>query len=345
MDNIAEGVWYMHAQYRTAAGSSDIAHFRLNIDHTLPSSFLIQDPLGRDKFLARVHLNISATDDISLIDHYELSIDGGEYTSWKDDGGGIFITPELFPGTHTINGRALDGAGNVAYASLDFEVKGLDAPTISDYTKQISDPSPVFVKGLTQPNFTARLYVNDSGKPIKVAEAKADANGNFNIAWEPSAGDISPGVLGSRRLHSLQVDAISADGHITNPSVKLPFIVNRPFWTTLSQFLLNIFTIIILILAFLLLIIYIVIHTWRKVHSFRKEIRKEAHEAEKTLHRAFAGMREKLESYVNMLEQADAKRRLTDEEKKLVKLMKQNLDDAEKIVGKEIADIEKKTEK
>lgn len=343
---VSEGVWYMHASYKTDAGWSDTANFRVNIDHTLPSTFVISDPVGRDTTISAVRLGMSATDAVSYIDHYELSIDNGTYTTWKDDGGGIYTTPELLPGTHTIRGRAVDAAGNIAYASLDFPVTGLPAPTISDYTKDISGSQPIFVKGTATPGFIVRLFVLDSnGAPVKVSESTVASDGSFNLAWQPDGTKLAQGGLMSPGLHSMIVYGWSISDQVTNGSPKLPIVVSGSTISQIGTGLFDFLVVVVPIIALLLLLLLLILHGVRKARDFRKEIRTEAAAAESVLHQAFAGMRENLEKYVETLENASAERRLTDEERTLVKAMKQNLDDAEKIVGKEIVVVEETVRK
>jgi cell division protein ZapA (FtsZ GTPase activity inhibitor) len=99
------------------------------------------------------------------------------------------------------------------------------------------------------------------------------------------------------------------------------------------------------IAALLVILVLLIMHGLRKTHGFLDEIDREAHKAKGILRQSFDGMRRNLESYVEMLEAANAERRLTDVEKRLFKLLRADLSGAEKVIGRELSDIEKKAHK
>lgn len=345
IQGLAEGVWYMHAEYITSSGSSAITDFRVNIDHSPPTGFAIQDSSSRDRAIGAVQISITATDAVSYIDHYDLSIDGAPAVTWRDDGSGVYTTPELFAGSHTIQGKVFDAAGNSALASLDFSIDGLAAPSISDYTKQITSSEPIMVKGTTLPGMTARLFVDTEKGPVKVADAKAGSDGSFDIEWQPDSSDLASGVLSPLGLHNMFVVGRFDDGRITKNSDKMSLVVGTSVTTWLSQTVINFLVVLIIIIALIYLTLHLFMNTRKKFREYRKDVRLEAKQAESVLHQAFKGMRDNLQSYVDKLEDVSTERRLTDAEKILVRSMRQNLDDAEKIIGKEITDVEEKADR
>ncbi len=252
------------------------------------------------------------------------------------------MTPELLSGKHVVSGRAVDAAGNTAYAQLSFDIDGLPAPTVSDYTKEITGVDPIFVKGATQPDTTVVLYVETPKGYSKVSDAKSDANGTYTIAWQPSATDLSDGVLNPKGLHAMYVVAKDDKGHVSKMSVKLPLLVGATIYSRVSQTVTNWLTLIVILAALAYLLYRLIMKAVRHFQQFRREIGREAAQAESIAHKAFALMREDIKSYVDMLSRANEKRALTEEEKQLVKLMKRNLNDAEKAIAKSIVSIENK---
>jgi cell division protein FtsX len=79
----------------------------------------------------------------------------------------------------------------------------------------------------------------------------------------------------------------------------------------------------------------------RKIKSSRKRIRKEVHEAEDILEKAFNALYEDMAEQLESLEKIGSKRELSKEEKEIRKKFKNNLKVAKKFIRKEIEDIEK----
>lgn len=92
-----------------------------------------------------------------------------------------------------------------------------------------------------------------------------------------------------------------------------------------------------------LIILFLLVVWWGKyrLSLLKKKVSKESKEAEEALHRAIIMLKEDIEKQVKMLEMTKRLRSLTDEEEKIIKHLKKDLDDAEKFVRKEIEDIER----
>lgn len=95
------------------------------------------------------------------------------------------------------------------------------------------------------------------------------------------------------------------------------------------------------LLALIILFISIFWFGWHKLSLLRKRIKKEVSEAETALHKAFNLLKEDIREQIEMLEKTRMKRKLTNEEEKIIEELNENLDDAEKFIRKEIEDIEK----
>lgn len=76
----------------------------------------------------------------------------------------------------------------------------------------------------------------------------------------------------------------------------------------------------------------------RFVH-LRSRVRRETYDVEKVLHESFDTIKEDITACVGLLERAKARRRLTEEERAVVSLLKQHLRETERLVTKELQDI------
>jgi len=94
-------------------------------------------------------------------------------------------------------------------------------------------------------------------------------------------------------------------------------------------------------LVILFALFFLGYYLWYRLTLFRRKIKKEVQEAEQTLHKAFALFKKDIREQIKLLEKTRTKRQLTEEEEKIIKQFRKDLDDAEKFVRKEIEDIEK----
>lgn len=117
-----DGIWYFHIRLQNARGWGPATNMQFNIDTAKPDSFVITelprttttDPVARFIF--------TASDALSGIEGYEVSIDNGNSTAWKDDGTHLYVAPVLGPGLHVLTAKALDKAGNYIQQSISFEI-------------------------------------------------------------------------------------------------------------------------------------------------------------------------------------------------------------------------------
>lgn len=130
--DLEDGVSYLHIQYKTATGWGEVVHYKLQIDTVVPDSVSAKELLP-GIFLFRAH------DSGSEISHYEVQIDGGETIKFIDDGSHVFATPAQTPGTHTLQVKAVDLAGNFTSTSLNFVTPA--SPSVEDRNQDLSQYS------------------------------------------------------------------------------------------------------------------------------------------------------------------------------------------------------------
>jgi hypothetical protein len=84
--------------------------------------------------------------------------------------------------------------------------------------------------------------------------------------------------------------------------------------------------------------------SWNKVRVLRKRVSREANEANEVLKKSFADLRKSLVNNISSLEKAGTKRKLTAAESRVVRQLKKDLNMTEKVIRKEIKDIQKEVE-
>lgn len=121
-DQLVDGTMYFHLKYKNDAGWGPTTHRKILIDRVPPPTF--EAIAETDASSSDVTLKFSATDTLSGIDHYELSIDGG--TTIKASLGellsGEYILTSQPLGTHKLKILAFDKAGNSGEANVNFTI-------------------------------------------------------------------------------------------------------------------------------------------------------------------------------------------------------------------------------
>ncbi|UCE37747.1 MAG: Ig-like domain-containing protein [Thermoplasmata archaeon] len=103
-----DGIHNITVRAYDAAGNFVDGYVDVYIDITPPNSFTpIADPNTWTN-ITTPEINFSTTDDLSGIDHYEISIDGDSFSNQSSP----YVIPSQDDGVHNITVRAYDSAGN-----------------------------------------------------------------------------------------------------------------------------------------------------------------------------------------------------------------------------------------
>jgi len=333
---MGEGVLYFHAQLRNNNGWGNTAHFRFQIDTEKPDRFDITEVKRDDPTDPRVKFIFVASDKTSGIDHYEVQIDSGSAEIWQDNVSHTYEAPVLTPGKHMLIAKAVDKAGNVLASSAEFTIEGLQPPEITGYPSILQSGEPLIVKGETAyPNSEVVVWLQREKDEPKSQSVKADQSGKFTfVADEKLSGGI----------YKLWAEVIDMRGAKSNPSESVTIAVEQPAFLKIGSWAVSLLAVVVPLVALIFILLFIIWYGWHKFASFRKKLknlRKEVHEAESALHKAFDMLKEDIREQVKLLEKTRTKRQLTEEEDKIIKQLRKDLDDAEKFVRKEIEDIEK----
>ncbi len=126
--DLTDGVWYFHIRARPQSPTSSFGlttHFKIQIDTVAPAAFNIS--------VAESTLTFEATDELSGVDHYEVSADGKKVEGDKSP----VTVFGLKDGTHQIVVSAIDKAGNRKDSTTTMEVHGV---TIGFFERSLQIP-------------------------------------------------------------------------------------------------------------------------------------------------------------------------------------------------------------
>lgn len=265
--SLEDGIWYFHLKAHrpeaTPAGGqgwSSVSRFRIQIDSQPPEDFeVVSDPPADRVFRAPL-ISFAATDKLSGVDHYEISIDEGEFTTAVSP----YRFTQIRSGTHEIVVRAVDRAGNIKDSRLTLSVIGVPSPTIVRPTEGENIPllAPLKTKiAVTAPG-TVELLLDDQ------LFATLDSSTGFEL-------ERTYRKILSPRKHQLSAVFVNADGIESEPE-EVSFVVN-PREVYLLGFVLPWYFGYPILVAIFALLMFFPIRFIRKFRAYRR--RKKAEKA------------------------------------------------------------------
>jgi four helix bundle protein len=336
--DLKDGVYYLHVQFKNKFGWGKIAHFKFQIDTQPPEPFNIEFVDGKETSNPRPTVLFDTTDSLSGIDYYKVKIGEGDFFNLPSEvvKSNPYTLPLQTPGKRTILIQAFDKAGNYTTAVSEFIINPLEPPIIVDYPKELQSGEVLVLKGETKyPDSLVTIYIQSEKEPPESYSVRSDKDGKFTFIGEKK---LSDGV------YSIWARVTNNLGAQSNPSQKINVLVKRPAFIQIGSLAIEFLTIVISLLALLFALLFVIWYGWHKFILFKRKlskIRKEASLAQSSVHKAFDFIKEELYQQIKLLEKASTKRQLTDEEEKIVNQLKKDLSEAEKIIRKEIEDIEK----
>lgn len=321
--NFDNGVWYFHAQLKNANGWGDITHFRFQVDTENPEYFNIKNVEQEESTKYVSKLLFDASDKISGIDHYEISIDNGPIIKWQDDGSHTFTIPDIDSGKHILNAKVFDKAGNNISSSFEFEymAESLDAPKFTDYLKELEIGSILNIKGITYPNSTVIIWIEKNKKDASSFVVKSDDQGIFTYKSDIGVEE------GTYRI-SAQVQ--NADGLKSGISDKISIKVRQSETIRNIYRMITALLIMVIILVIIILIILIKLYKLRKLLLSKEKSQKQRVISIKTSQKPQEALIKEIKDQIIFLDKTKVKRDLTKEETQILRHLKRRLVEIEK---------------
>ena len=337
VSDVKDGVYYLHVQFRSKNGWGNIAHFRFQIDTQPPEPFRIKFVDGNKTENPKPAIVFDTTDSLSGINYYKIKIGEGEFFS---------VTPEIMkmnpytlplqnPGKRNILIQAFDNAENYFVATEEFTIEPLQAPVFTDYPKELQSGQVLTVRGETKyPNSQVIIWLQREKNDPKSFTIKSDRDGKFTFVADEKLND---------GIYQLWAEAIDGRNAKSLPSEKITTKVATTAIFRIGTWTISFLNVLILLVALTIVLLYILWYGWHEFSRLRKRFQKEVREAESAFHKAFDLLRKNVREQVKILEKTKTKRELTEDEEKIIKQLKKDLSNAEKLVRKEIGDIKKIT--
>lgn len=131
--DLDDGISYFHVQEKDSSGWGPIASYRVQIDTVPPLPFTVTFPNGTTTSSgSSISALFATTDELSGVDHYQVAVDGKEFTVTADEGSRPY-TVSADSGAHMLLVRAYDKAGNSSIANGRFFITGEATPSPFDF--------------------------------------------------------------------------------------------------------------------------------------------------------------------------------------------------------------------
>ena len=325
-ENVEDGIWYFHIKFQNQKGWSQISHYKIQIDTKPPLPFEIKVKEGNETTNPQPNLFFEAKDETSGVDYYEVKIDQQEPLKIAEK---EYKLPIQSLGKHTIIIKAVDLAGNYTLAMTEINILPIEAPTITDYPNTLLPESTFSIKGKAIPESKIKIYYQIDEKEIEMGETKSDKDGNWNfVATKPL----------EKGIYKIWAQTIDSFGAKSEPSEKVTIQVAPPAFIKIGKLAIDYLTTIVTLFVLIFLIIFGIIWVWQKIRQRKKRLKKEITEAEMALYQAFEALKGNIEEQIAKL---DGKPDLNEREKEICEKLKRALRASEKLIEKEIKDIEK----
>ncbi len=338
LENIKDGIYYFHVQLKNAKGWGEISRFRFKIDTQPPEPFKIKFIDGNNTQNPRPTIVFDTTDSLSGVNYYKIKIGEGDFFN---------VAPEIVktnpytlllqnPGRRNVLVQAFDKAENYSVDVEEFNIEPLESPVITKSPKDLESGEILKVSGESKyPNSQIIIWLQRERDDPRSYTINSDQNGIFAFVADEKLRD---------GVYKLWAEAVDARGARSLPSEKITVVIAKSAILRIGNLAVSLLAVIIPLVALIFTLLFAIWYGWHKFASFRKKLknlRKEVREAESALHKTFDILKEDIHEQVKLLEKTKTKRRLTEEEEKIIKQLRKDLDNTEKFVMKEIKDIEK----
>jgi C1A family cysteine protease len=215
--SVSQGDHTVEVRAYDLAGNIALESASFTIDTISPSVGIITPEEGEELTQSNVEISWSVTD-AGGVDHIELRLDGG---GWNNMGLGTSTFLSLDDGSHIIDVRAFDFAGNIGQDSVNFNVDS-SMPSV-----EITSPSNGSI--LNHAQFTASWIGDDGGSGIEYYEFMIDDD-----TWTSCGLSTSMQLELEDGSHSFQVRAVDGVGHTTSDSVGFTIDTISPLVTLIN---------------------------------------------------------------------------------------------------------------
>ena len=266
---------------------------------------------------------------------YKIEIDGLEYP-WNNQESGIFETPELSKGRHTIKVSVDTSEDEIISASASFTITSLLVPVFTDYSKDVKENEYIVVKGLADPNTDIIINSNrilpDGGDAINdQIVIKSNDKGLFTYVSENRA------VAG---VYIISAQARTNSGVLSEKTLPVKISVSTKT-ISVSTNIMKILSTLIPLIGLLILLILLLIWGWYRISNYRENTRRRLINTKALVSKSFGILGEDVAEEIKIFKKIKARESLSGEERLFINQFKKDIELAEKAIVDGIREVEK----
>lgn len=266
-----DGIWYLHVKFKDSKKWGTINHFRVMIDTNSPLPFEVR--VSEVKEGEWPELQFEAKDKESGLSGYEIfvsSLEKQAHTLGAEDK--TIKLSNLEVGKHTVMVKAIDKAGNERVETIEFEVKPIESPKISNYSAGIKPSDDFFINGTVNKDYVVNLFLTDDKNNIIASEVvQPDMIGNWFYIYN---NELSKG------RYTVWAESENKNGLRSAPSERISFLVSPPVFMEIGSFIIDYFTALVSLLFMIILVIISIMYI---AGYLRRRLKKETVEVEDVL--------------------------------------------------------------
>lgn len=349
IDDLPDGVWYIHARFKNGAGWSNTSHYKIKIDNTAPKNLTLNSEIKNNDLIS---LNVTATDSTSGVVKYVVFVDDEKimyYPTTGNESSESILLPALQPGKRKITVRAFDAANNSIEENTTVNAPEIKTPKIIEFPESITSGERISIKGVTPyPKSEVVIWVQEADKEPVRYQVSADERGIFAFTtnYIKSEGLISIWsqalvTNSNTKQVAIWTQAMTNNGVLSIPSEKAFVMVKPTPFTKLSANALHILSLLIPIVAVLLGLVLLAYYIILRIRKIRRQIVDDLNETDLELHAILSELRKDIEVHLRLLEKTKSKRQLTNEENTIIDHFNEYSEKAEEYLTKRIKHIEK----
>lgn len=325
-DDTKDGIWFFHLKAKDQSIWSKTLNYKVQIDTVPPESFNIKIDNYGDLTSPQPSLYFETKDSFSGLEKYALKIDEENMINIETGKTNPFVLPIQTPGTHSLSVWAVDLAGNKTESRAELEIRSIQIPEITIYTKAYNAGEEIlYLEGTSAPSSTVTIFFEGSGR-TKAWQSLSDSEGKWSFLTDE---------LFKTGTYNIYARAEDKRGAVSSSSAKqdVEVVLNG---IAIGSYLVSYYSLLLVIAGFILLITLLMAYIYKKSKEEKIKITKEVDEARLSLDVEFKHLRNKI---TKKIEYFDDKSGLSAEEKRIKDEIMGILRSSEKIVEKEIKDI------
>ncbi|MEK7613467.1 MAG: cohesin domain-containing protein [Patescibacteria group bacterium] len=344
--DIEDGIWYFHIQYFADGAWSSVQRHKIQIDTTPPTNLSVRSEKNE---VGKITLYMGANDSLSGIDKFTVTVDSEkpiEVPLTKENNRILNIgtalkssetneisldVPFTRVGEHTLTIAVVDKAGNKTETKETVTVDRVPELRIDSFPSSLNVNENIEISGTAPyPLATLQVSLKDSTGVVRVFTLKSNSYSKFDFVSEP---------IRTEGVYTVWVDLLGDDDEILLTSREIEVLVKTPLVLQVGSYTIGLMKVLIPAALLVILFLSIILYGWIRFFALFRRVRKESREAEAVSEKAFTVLRTGVDRHMAKLKKVN--RKLTAEEIAFLEEFSERLEEAEKLVTKEIKDITK----